>query len=50
MDVARKIFDAPLDPTKGEGFLKGHMIAKPVHIVTARRAPTAVVAPPAPGS
>ena len=41
MDVARKIFDAPLDPVKGEGILKGQMIAKPVHIVTARRAPMA---------
>lgn len=38
MDVARKIFDAPLDPLKGEGFLKGQMIAKPVRVVTARRA------------
>ncbi len=40
MDVARKIFDAPLDPVKGEGVLKGQMIAAPVKIVTARRAPT----------
>lgn len=42
MDVARKIFDAPLDPTKGEGVLKGQMLLKPVHIVTARRAPKPV--------
>ena len=50
MDVARKIFDAPLDPVKGEGVLKGQMLAKPIHIVTARRAPAAIVAPPAPPS
>jgi peptidyl-prolyl cis-trans isomerase A (cyclophilin A) len=48
MDVARKIFDAPLDPVKGEGFLKGQMLAKPVHIVTARRAPVPPAAPVAP--
>lgn len=41
MDIARKIFDAPLDPVKGEGILKGQMLAKPVRIVTARRAPAA---------
>ena len=45
MDIARKIFDAPLDPVKGEGILKGQMIAKPVTIVIARRAPAAPVAP-----
>jgi len=37
MDVARKIYDAPLSPTLGEGILKGQMIAKPVRIQTARR-------------
>lgn len=37
MDVARKIYDVPLSPTMGEGFLKGQMIAKPVRIISARR-------------
>jgi peptidyl-prolyl cis-trans isomerase A (cyclophilin A) len=43
MDVVKKIWDAPLDPTKGEGVLKGQMIAAPVKIVTARRAPSVIV-------
>jgi peptidyl-prolyl cis-trans isomerase A (cyclophilin A) len=54
MDVVRKIFDAPIDPAKGEGILKGQMIAAPVRIVTARRAsappPSAPVAPQQPAS
>lgn len=37
MDVARKIYDAPLSPTLGEGILKGQMIEKPVRIISARR-------------
>jgi peptidyl-prolyl cis-trans isomerase A (cyclophilin A) len=37
MDVARKIYDVPLSPTLGTGFLKGQMIAKPVRIISARR-------------
>jgi peptidyl-prolyl cis-trans isomerase A (cyclophilin A) len=37
MDVARKIFDSPTSPTKGEGVMKGQMIEKPVRIVSARR-------------
>ena len=37
MDVAQKIFDAPISPTEGEGILKGQMLAQPVKIVTARR-------------
>jgi peptidyl-prolyl cis-trans isomerase A (cyclophilin A) len=44
MDVVRKIYDAPLSPTLGEGFLKGQMIAAPIRIVSARR----VAMPPAP--
>lgn len=44
MDVVRKIFDAPLSPTAGEGPLKGQMLAQPVRIITARRA----VLPPPP--
>lgn len=37
MDVARKIYDAPLSPTLGDGILKGQMIEKPVRIISARR-------------
>jgi hypothetical protein len=37
MDVVRRIFDAPLDPNKGDGVMKGQMLAAPVKIVTARR-------------
>ncbi|WP_121114458.1 peptidylprolyl isomerase [Croceibacterium ferulae] len=37
MDVVRAIFDAPVDPAKGEGWMKGQMLAEPVRIVTARR-------------
>ena len=42
-DVVRKIWDAPRDPLKGEGVMKGQMIAKPVRIVTARRVVSAAV-------
>lgn len=38
MEVARAIFDAPTDPEKGDGWMKGQMLAEPVRIVTARRA------------
>ena len=37
MDVVRKIFDQPTDPDKGEGGMKGQMLAQPVTIVHARR-------------
>ncbi|MEP6784366.1 MAG: peptidylprolyl isomerase [Sphingomonadales bacterium] len=37
MDVVRKIFDLPLDPVKGEGFMKGQFLAKELKIVSARR-------------
>ena len=37
MDVARKIFEAPLSPTAGEGALKGQMLVMPVKIISARR-------------
>lgn len=37
MDVVRAIFAAPVDPTKGEGFMKGQMLAQPVKILTVRR-------------
>ena len=38
MDVVRAIFDAPVDPAKGEGAMKGQMIAEPVRIISVRRA------------
>lgn len=51
MDVVRRIHAAPISPTLGEGFMKGQMLAQPVRIVTARRAPAAPAAPaPAPQS
>ena len=37
LDVVRAIFAAPIDPDKGEGWMKGEMIAEPVRIVSARR-------------
>lgn len=49
MEVVRAIFDAPVDPAKGEGWMKGQMLAKPVRILTVRRAPKPAPAPaPAP--
>ena len=37
MDVVRKIWDQPIDPVKGEGFMKGQIIAQPVKVLTVRR-------------
>ena len=37
MDIVRAIFEAPLDPDKGEGWMKGEMIAEPVKILSVRR-------------
>ncbi len=37
MDVARRIWDSPLSPTKGEGVLKGQMLEPPVRVLTVRR-------------
>ncbi|OYW44629.1 MAG: peptidylprolyl isomerase [Sphingomonadales bacterium 32-68-7] len=45
MDVVRAIFAAPVDPDKGEGWMKGQMLAKPVRIVSVRRQ---AAPPPAP--
>ncbi|MGJ3648453.1 peptidylprolyl isomerase [Sphingomonas sp. GlSt437] len=45
MDVVRKIWDQPLSPTAGEGFLKGQMIEHPVKILSARRVPLPLAAP-----
>ena len=38
MEVVRAIFDAPVDPEKGEGVMKGQMLARPVKILSVRRA------------
>ena len=40
MDVVRAIHAAPTDPDKGEGWMKGQMLAEPVKIVEARRVET----------
>jgi peptidyl-prolyl cis-trans isomerase A (cyclophilin A) len=53
MDVVRKIYDAPLSLTKGQGVMKGQMLDPTVRILTVRRvtipAPAPVLAPvPAP--
>jgi peptidyl-prolyl cis-trans isomerase A (cyclophilin A) len=37
MEVVRAIFDAPVDPDKGEGVMKGQMLAQPVTILSVRR-------------
>lgn len=38
MDVVEAIHAAPIDPAKGEGWMRGQMLADPVVIVEARRA------------
>lgn len=38
MDVVAKIHASAVDPDKGEGWMKGEMLAKPVTIISARRA------------
>jgi peptidyl-prolyl cis-trans isomerase A (cyclophilin A) len=50
LDVARKIYDAPLSPTAGSGILKGQMIEKPVKVLTVRRVKMPVPTAPAPVS
>lgn len=39
MDVVYAIHAQPADPNKGEGVMRGQILAEPVEIVTARRAP-----------
>lgn len=41
MDVVRRIMGLPTSPTAGEGAMKGQMLAAPVRIANARRAPPA---------
>lgn len=48
MDVVKKIYEAPISATKGEGVMKGQMIEAPVKILTARRAKMPVAPPAAP--
>lgn len=40
MDVVEAIHAAPVDPEKGEGWMKGQMIAEPVVVTSAHRAET----------
>jgi peptidyl-prolyl cis-trans isomerase A (cyclophilin A) len=37
MDVAQKIWNAPVSATKGEGAMKGQMLDPPVRIIKAER-------------
>lgn len=37
MDVVRRIWDAPLSATKGEGVMRGQMLEAPVRILSVRR-------------
>ena len=39
MDVVAAIHASEIDPDKGEGWMKGEILAKPVKIISARRAP-----------
>jgi peptidyl-prolyl cis-trans isomerase A (cyclophilin A) len=43
MDVVRRIYDAPLSRTAGEGVMKGQMIEKPVRVISVRRVPVPAV-------
>jgi peptidyl-prolyl cis-trans isomerase A (cyclophilin A) len=38
MDVVRAIFAAPTDPDKGDGVMKGQLLAAPVKVLSVRRA------------
>ncbi len=48
MDVVRKIWDAPISPTLGEGVMKGQILADPVKVISVRRVPLAPSPVPAP--
>lgn len=39
MDIVRRILAGPTPPTEGEGAMRGQLLAPPVRILTARRAP-----------
>ncbi|MBX9858410.1 MAG: peptidylprolyl isomerase [Sphingomonas sp.] len=47
-DVVLKIYNAPVDPAKGEGGMKGQMIAAPIKIISAKRVLDPAPPPPAP--
>ena len=47
-DVVLKIYNAPVDPAKGDGGMKGQMIAAPIKIISAKRLPDPAPPPPAP--
>ncbi len=47
MDVARKIWDAPISPTAGEGVMRGQTLANPVRIISVRRIPLPLPPQPA---
>ena len=38
MEVVRAIFAAPIDPEKGEGAMRGQLLAEPVKVLSVRRA------------
>jgi len=48
MDVAETIHGSAVDPEKGEGWMKGQLLANPVVIVNARRVEDAENAVPSP--
>ena len=37
MDVVKKIYEAPTNPSKGEGVMKGQLLDPPVKIIKAAR-------------
>ncbi len=39
MNVVRKIWDAPISPTEGEGVFRGQMLAPPIKVLRVRRMP-----------
>lgn len=45
MDVARRIWDAPLSLTKGAGAMKGQMLDQPIRVLNVRRVPVAPAKP-----
>ncbi len=45
MEVVRRIYDAPLSATKGDGVMRGQMLERPVRVLTARRAPATPAKP-----
>lgn len=47
MEVVRAILIQPTDPNAGVGVMRGQMLREPVRILTARRSPPPLAAPPA---